>query len=149
MSILLTNIGENRLNQNIIKESFNELKKHRQLKEKLKKKEKEKEGEIREIFYLNEKTLETTWEFKDVKVSKFKIAMEEDMGEVYENINQIIKDVLDKKEFVNVIVDTSFLAYIILEILIKKFDITNVFILEESGLKKAHPCGCGEEYMGY
>ena len=69
------------------------------------------------------------------------------MEEVYRNINRIIEDILDKKEFVNVIVDTSFLAYIILEILIKNFNITDVFILENNKVQKAHPCGCGPEYM--
>ncbi len=71
------------------------------------------------------------------------------MEEVYNNISQIIEDILDKKEFIDVIVDTTFLGYIILEILIKKFDITNIFILKDGELEKAHPCRCKPDYMGY
>ncbi|MEA4956533.1 hypothetical protein SDC9_07668 [bioreactor metagenome] len=82
-------------------------------------------------------------------MNKSKIDMEKGMEEVYSNINKIIEDILNKKDFLNVIVDTSFLAYLILEVLIKNFDITDVFILDEGELKKAHPCGCGPEYMGY
>ncbi|KZX16002.1 hypothetical protein MBCUT_11380 [Methanobrevibacter cuticularis] len=140
MTIILTNIGENILNQNIIKETFTKLKNQYELKE---------GEELTEIFYLNEKISTPKWSFKDIKLNKFEIAMDEEMEEVYSNINKIIKDILDKKEFVNVIVDNSFLAYIILEILIKNFNITDVFILENDELKKAHPCGCGPEYMGY
>ena len=104
MSILLTNISENTLNQNIIKESFTKLKNPGQL----------KNEEITEIFYLNENISKQKWDFKNIKVNNFKIAMDEEMEEVYRNINRIIENILDKKEFVNVIVDTSFLAYIIL-----------------------------------
>lgn len=75
--------------------------------------------------------------------------MDKNMDEVYKNINQIIEDILDKKQFINVIVDTTFLAYLILEVLIKNFNITDVFILENNKLKKAHPCGCEPEYKGY
>ena len=139
MAILLTNINKSTLNENIIKESFTKLENHRQL----------KEEEITEIFYLNEEIAIQGENFENIKVNNFKIAMDEDMEEVYKSINKIIKDILDKKEFVNVIVDTSFLAYIILEILIKNFDITDVFILKNNRLEKAHPCGCRPEYMGY
>jgi len=142
MAVLLTNIGENALNKSIIKESFTKLKNQGKLKDK------DKE-EIIEIFYLNEKISKHDWNFEGMKINKFKISMDKDMEEVYTNINQIIKDILDKKEFINVIVDTSFLAYIILEILIKNFDIIDVFILENNELKKAHPCGCSPEYIGY
>jgi len=139
MSILLTNISENTLNQDIIKESFIKLRNPGQL----------KNEEITEIFYLNENISKQKWDLKNIKVNNFKIAMDEEMEEVYRNINRIIEDILDKKEFVNVIVDTSFLAYIILEILIKNFNITDVFILENNKLKKAHPCGCDPEYIRY
>jgi len=127
MAFLLTNIDENTLNQNIIKESFTKLKNQDKLKDKYKNKEK-----ITEIFYLNEKISKQEWNLEDIKVNKFKIAMDKDMEEVYTNINKVIKDILDKKEFISVIVDTSFLAYIILEILIKNFNITDVFILENN-----------------
>ena len=153
MSILLTNIKEDMLNQNIIKESFTKLKHHGKLKE-------EKIGEIKEVVYLKEKSEEVRKDeetekaeekelkLKHLKTNNFKVDMDKDIEEVYKNINQIIEDILKKKEFLNVIVDTSFLAYIILEILIKKFDITEVFILDNNELKKAHPCGCGEESIG-
>ncbi|MCL2687518.1 MAG: hypothetical protein FWE58_03175 [Methanobrevibacter sp.] len=140
MAILLTNISENILNQDIIKESFSKLENL----DKLKGKE-----EITEIFFLNENTLKQKWNFKNIKVNSVKIDMSKDMEELYNDINQIIEDILDKKEFMNVIVDVNFLAYVILEILIKNFKITDVFILENNKLKKAHPCGCEAEYIGY
>ncbi|MBZ9570653.1 hypothetical protein KQY27_03720 [Methanobrevibacter sp. TMH8] len=139
MAVLLTNISGNILNQNIIKESFTKLKNKDEL----------KDEEINEIFYLNEEIPEKNQNFNNINVNNFKIDMNKDMDEVYDIITQIIEDILDKKEFIDVIVDTSFLAYLILEVLIKKFDIIDVFILENNKLKKAHPCGCGEEYMGY
>ena len=140
MAVLLTNIGEDTLNKKIIEDSFTKLENQDKLKDKEK---------IREIFYLNGKTSKQNWNFENIKVNEFKIDMAEDMEEVYTNVNQIIKEILGKKEFVNVIVDTSFLAYIILEILIKNFKITDVFILENGKLEKAHPCGCTPDYMGF
>ena len=140
MSILLTNISEKSLDQNIINNSFIKLKDQYKLKE---------NEEITEIFYLNEKISKDTKDFKNIKVNNFKIDINKDTDNVYNEITQIIKDILDKKEFINVIVDTSFLAYIILEILIKNFNITDVFILENNELKKAHPCGCQADYRGY
>jgi len=149
MAVLLTNIDENTLNQSIIKESFTKLKNHNELNDKHDKLNDKNKEEITEIFYLTEKISKQEWNLEDIKLSKFKVGMDKDMEEVYTTINQIIKDILDKKEFMHVIVDTSFLAYIILEILIKNFKITDVFILENDELKKAHPCGCGPEYIGY
>ncbi|OQD58187.1 hypothetical protein MBBAR_26c00160 [Methanobrevibacter arboriphilus JCM 13429 = DSM 1125] len=102
-----------------------------------------------EIFYLNEKISKQEWNSNNIKVNKFRINIDKNMDEVYNNINQIIEDILDKKQFINVIVDTTFLAYLILEVLIKNFNITDVFILENNKLKKAHACGCEPEYKGY
>ncbi|BBL61077.1 hypothetical protein MARBORIA2_16870 [Methanobrevibacter arboriphilus] len=139
MAILLTNISENILNENIIKESFTKLKNKDEL----------INEEITEIFYLNEKISEQNGIFDNIKVNKFEIDINKDMDEVYNDINQIIEDILDKKQFIDVIVDTSFLAYLILEVLIKNFKITDVFMLENNKLTKAHPCGCEPEYKGY
>jgi hypothetical protein len=139
MSILLTNINESILNENIIKKSYTLLENTKKL----------KEDKIIEIAFLNEEISTEDWNLKNIKVNKFKIDMEDDMEEVYNDISGIIQDIIDKKEFINVIVDTNFLGYLILEVLIKKFNITDVFILKNKKLEKAHPCGCGEESMGY
>ena len=139
MSVILTNIRNNELNQNIINKSFTKIKNHGQF----------NYDELNEIFLLNEETSKQEWNFENIKVNKFLIAMDKDMEDVYENINNIIEDILEKKEFINVIVDTSFLGYIILEILIKNFNISDVFILDGNQLNKAHPCGCGSENLGF
>lgn len=61
MAILLTNISENILNENIIKESFTKLKNKDEL----------INEEITEIFYLNEKISEQNGIFDNIKVNKF------------------------------------------------------------------------------
>jgi hypothetical protein len=86
---------------------------------------------------------------KNIIINKFIISMDDDMETIYDKITSIIQNLINKKEFINVIVDTSFLGYIILEILIKKFNIIDVFILENEKLTKAHPCGCDSDYIGY
>lgn len=75
------------------------------------------------------------------------MSLNQDIEELHDNINKIIENSLDKKDFSNVILDTSFLAYIILEILIKNFNITDVLILENGKLEKAHPCECGQNIL--
>jgi len=140
MAILLTNIDNNTLNEEIINESYEQLKKL---------KINNKSKEIKEIIYLNEKNMNPQWNLNDSDIKKFQISLSRNMEDVYDEITDIITEIVEKKEFINVIVDTSFLAYIILEILIKKFDITEVFIIENNQLKKAHPCGCDASYMGF
>ncbi|WP_157077663.1 hypothetical protein [Methanobrevibacter curvatus] len=53
-----------------------------------------------------------------------------------------------KKSFVNIIVDTSFLGYVILEIAIKKFNVEESFIFENGKITPSHPCNCESDYMG-
>jgi hypothetical protein len=147
MVILLTNIKN--LNKNIINESVNQLNFNYNLK---------KLEQIKEIVYLKDKDLKNNdldnktidySNLKDITINKSIISMDEDMETIYDKITSIIQNLIDKKEFINVIVDTSFLGYIILEILIKKFNIVDVFILENGKLTKAHPCGCDADYIGY
>jgi hypothetical protein len=106
-------------------------------------------NEISEIFYLKEKSIEFNTDFDNVSIDTIMISMDNVMDEVYNKVTMFIGDLIKRKDFINVVVDTSFLGYVILEVLIKKFDIVDVFLVENGELKKAHPCSCGSDYIGY
>ncbi|MDR3222743.1 MAG: hypothetical protein LBT66_03250 [Methanobrevibacter sp.] len=135
--IIFTNITD--LNKNTVNESLNMLNQHNL----------DKSNEIKEIIYLKEEPIEFNGDLKDISINSNIIPINNDMDEIYNKITTIVKNLVDRKEFMDVIVDTSFLGYLLLEVLIKKFDITDVFLIENEKLKKAHPCSCGSDYMGY
>lgn len=137
MIALLTNVHD--LNKNTINKSLEMLNQY----------DLNESNKIDEIFYLKEEPIKFNDDFNQISINTNIISMDKDMNDIYDEITNIIKDLIKKKDFINVVVDTSFLGYILLEILIKKFDITDVFLFENGKLKKAHPCSCGSDYIGY
>ncbi|MDR3291236.1 MAG: hypothetical protein LBT10_03710 [Methanobrevibacter sp.] len=135
--IIFTNIND--LNKNTVNESLNMLNQYNL----------DKSNEIKEIIYLKEEPIEFNGDLKDIIVNSDIIPINDDMNDTYSKITVIVKNLVGRKDFIDVIVDTSFLGYLLLEVFIKKFDITDVFLVENGKLKIAHPCSCGSDYIGY
>jgi hypothetical protein len=136
MAFLLTNIIENTLTCKVINESFKRLRKY------------SISEDIKEIFYIQQDSKIPKWDLQDLTTTKYEINMDNPINTIYDELVPIIGNVFEKGEFVNVIVDNSFLAYAILEIVMKKFEVTEVFILDHGKLKEGHPCSCNEDTIG-
>ncbi|MDR0913422.1 MAG: hypothetical protein LBM96_12615 [Methanobrevibacter sp.] len=82
-----------------------------------------------------------------IDIIDFPISLD-DLENTYSEIEKILKKAFENDEFVNIVVDTSFIGYIILEIAIKKFKFKNSYIFENGKFKHSHPCSCESDYMG-
>ncbi|KZX10252.1 hypothetical protein [Methanobrevibacter filiformis] len=132
---LITNIQDNTLTTGIINESTQKIKY-------------KVDKDIENVIYINNNREEVKWDLGRVNISKYELNME-NIDKFYKELENIMEPpIKDKNIFVNIIVNTNFLAYAILEIAIKKFNVQEVFIINNGKLEKGHPCGCAPETMG-
>lgn len=135
MTILITNITDKNLTDDIIKESFEKSRDH------------EISSKISRIISLKlSSDKELNWEVdigEYIPVEKYVIDDIEDMELAIKEIDSIIDPLFEKGEYIQVIVDSSIFGFYILNSM-KKFDVKEVFILNDGKLDRFQTCICDD-----
>jgi len=135
MTYLLTNIKDKSLTKEIIQESLDKVE------------PKINDTKIDNIIYISEDLENPEWKLENTPMIKYYLDKEK-VDDLYGELEFIMGNWIEEGKFTDIIVDDSFIAYAILEIAIKKFNITEVYMLKDGKLEKGHPCGCAPETMG-
>lgn len=135
MTILITNITDNNLTKDIIKESFKKSEDHT-ISSKISK--------IISLRSSSDKELDQNLDISEsIPIEKYVIDNIEDMEIAIKNINKIIDPLFEKKEYKQVIIDSSIFGFYILNSM-KKFNVKEVFILNDGKLDRFQTCICDD-----
>lgn len=133
LTILLTNITDNSLSNDIIKESFEKLKDD---------KISSKISKIISLKLSSDKELNWNLDIKEsIPVEKYVIDNIEDMELAIKKIDSIIDPLFEKREYIQIIVDSNIFGFYILNSM-KKFNVKEVFILNNGKLAEYQTCIC-------
>lgn len=133
LTILLTNITDNSLTNDIIKESFEKIKDY---------KISSKISKIISLKLSSDKELNWNLDIKEsITVEKYEIDNIEDMELGIKKIDSIIDPLFEKREYIQVIVDSNIFGFYILNSM-KKFNAKEVFILNNRKLAEYQTCIC-------
>ena len=135
MVYLITNIKDKALTKEMIQESLDKIEHNIN------------DLKIDNIIYISEDLENPEWNLENTPLIKYYLDKEK-IDDLYGELEFIMGSWIGDGEFTDIIVDTSFIAYAILEIAIKKFDITEVYMLKNGKLEKGHPCECAPDTMG-
>ncbi|MCL2115740.1 MAG: hypothetical protein FWH29_05920 [Methanobrevibacter sp.] len=130
MVILATNVTDESFNNETITKSF-EISKNYTGKR-----------DIKEIIFLKPEKVKKLWQLNNkIPVIKYDIALEDETEKIYEEIANVLDPLFDKRDYIQVIVDTSILGFYILDV-IKKFNVKEVFIAKDGELERIQACIC-------
>jgi len=133
MVILATNIVDETLNDELILKSFEISKKY------------DGNSDISEIILLKPIPHEKLWELKnDIPIKEYPIAMDNEPSKIYEEIANVLDPLFDKKDYIQIIVDSSIFGFHILDVM-KKFNVEEVFIIKNGAIDKFLTCICNIE----
>lgn len=133
LTILLTTITDNSLSNDIIKESFEKLKDD---------KISSKISKIISLKLSSDKELNWNLDIKEsIPVEKYVIDNIEDMELAIKKIDSIIDPLFEKREYIQIIVDSNIFGFYILNSM-KKFNVKEVFILNNGKLAEYQTCIC-------
>lgn len=130
MAILVTNITDESLTDKIIQNSFEISETYTG------------KRDIKEIIFLKPETEKKLWKLNsEIKIKEYKIAMDEKISKIYEEIANVLDSLFNKGEYIQIIVDSTILGFYILDI-IKKFNVKEVFIAKAGELNIFKTCIC-------
>lgn len=130
MVILVTNITDESLNDKTIKKSFDISETYTG------------KRDIEKIIFLKPEAEKKLWKLNiESQIEEYKIAMDDKISDIYEEIANVIDPLFNKRDYIQVIVDSTILGFYILDVL-KKFNIKEVFIAKGGELDKFKTCIC-------
>ncbi len=129
MVILVTNITDNSLTEELIKESFDKSEEFKGKKD------------IKEIIFLKSKSKDVDWKLNKIPIKTYEIDMDDEITIINKKIDDVLDPLFDEREYIQVIVDSSIFGFYMLDSM-KKFNVKEVFIVKEKKLEKFQTCIC-------